>query len=69
MVIGVEAWCVDKTEEDAREKTKAAAKALEKASSSKRGLYLPLRIPCGVYRDSSRLQWTERDSTWTGLDS
>jgi len=69
MVIGVEAWCVDKTKEDAREKMKATAKTLEKALSSKRGLYLPLQIPCGVYRDSSGLQWTERDSTWTGLDS
>jgi len=35
MMVGVEAWCVDKAEEDAREKTKAAAKALGKASSSK----------------------------------
>ena len=34
-MVGIEAWCVDKAEEDAREKTKAAAKALGKASSSK----------------------------------
>jgi len=34
-IVGVEVWCEDKAEEDVREKTKAAAKALEKASSSK----------------------------------
>ena len=33
------------------------------------GLYLPPRIPRGVHRGSSGLQWTERDSMWTGLDS
>ena len=34
-MIGVETWCVDKAEKDAREKTKAAAKTLGKASLSK----------------------------------
>jgi len=34
-MVGIETWCVDKTEEDVREKTKAAAKALGKASSLK----------------------------------